>query len=216
MKRPLLLGHRGARASHHIPEDTLTSFELCLEHGCDGFEFDVRRSADGQAVICHDPVVQGREISRTPSANLRLPMLDEVLHSFGGRAFLDIELKVSGLECNTLALLRERTVQERHVVSSFLPEVLSALHKLDSTVPLGLICETRAQLNRWRDLSVAWVMPQFDLVDSVLFGELQAAGIKIMVWTVNQEARLREFAKLGVHAVISDETELAARVLFAP
>jgi glycerophosphoryl diester phosphodiesterase len=216
MKRPLLLGHRGARASHHIPENTLTSFELCLEHGCDGFELDVRRSADGQAVICHDPVVQGREISRTPSANLRLPMLDEVLHSFGGRAFLDIELKVSGLECNTLALLRERTVQERHVVSSFLPEVLSALHKLDSTVPLGLICETRAQLNRWRDLSVAWVMPQFDLVDSVLFGELQAAGIKIMVWTVNQEARLREFAKLGVHAVISDETELAARVLFAP
>jgi glycerophosphoryl diester phosphodiesterase len=194
----------------------MASFELCLEHGCDGFEFDVRRSADGQAVICHDPVVQGREISRTPSANLRLPMLDEVLHSFGGRAFLDIELKVSGLECNTLALLRERTAQERHVVSSFLPEVLSALHKLDSTVPLGLICETRAQLNRWRDLSVAWVMPQFDLVDSVLFGELQAAGIKIMVWTVNQEARLREFAKLGVHAVISDETELAARVLFAP
>ena len=143
-------------------------------------------------------------------------MLDEVLHSFGGRALLDIELKVSGLECNTLALLRERTVQERHVVSSFLPEVLSALHKLDSTVPLGLICETRAQLNRWRDLSVAWVMPQFELVDSMLFGELQAAGKKVMVWTVNHEGRLREFAKLGVHAVISDETELAARVLFAP
>ena len=194
----------------------MASFELCLEHGCDGFEFDVRRSADGQAVICHDPIVQGREISRTPSANLRLPMLDEVLHSFGGRAFLDLELKVSGLECNTLALLRRHPAQGRHVVSSFLPEVLSALHKLDSTVPLGLICETRAQLNRWRDLSVAWVMPQFDLVDSVLFGELQAAGIKIMVWTVNQEARLREFAKLGVDAVISDETELAARVLFAP
>jgi glycerophosphoryl diester phosphodiesterase len=216
MTRPLLLGHRGARASHHIPENTLASFELCLEHACDGFEFDVRRSADGQAVICHDPIVHDREISRTPSANLRLPLLDEVLGSFTSRAFLDIELKVSGLERNTLALLRRHPVQERHVVSSFLPEVLSSLHELDRSVPLGLICETRAELNRWRDLSVAWVMPQFDLLDSVLFEELQAAGKKIMVWTVNQEARLREFAKLGVHAVISDETELAARVLFAP
>lgn len=216
MTRPLLLGHRGARASHHIPENTLASFELCLEHGCDGFEFDVRRSADGQAVICHDPIIRGREISRTPSASLRLPMLDEVLHSFGGRAFLDIELKVSGLERNTLALLRRHPLEERYVVSSFLPEVLSSLHELDRSVPLGLICETRAQLNRWRDLSVPWVMPQFELVDSVLFAELQAAGKKIMVWTVNHEARLREFAKLGVHGVISDETELAARVLFAP
>ena len=48
------LGHRGARAVRQIPENTLASFELCLQHGCDGFEFDVRLSADGQAVICHD------------------------------------------------------------------------------------------------------------------------------------------------------------------
>src|SRR5450755_4596674 len=54
MNRPLLLGHRGARASRHLPENTLASFELCLEQGCDGFEFDVHCSSDKQGVICHD------------------------------------------------------------------------------------------------------------------------------------------------------------------
>ncbi|MCU1303492.1 MAG: glycerophosphoryl diester phosphodiesterase, partial [Candidatus Sulfotelmatobacter sp.] len=50
---PLLLGHRGVRAEKSIPENSLPSFDLALAQGCDGFEFDVRLSADGQAVICH-------------------------------------------------------------------------------------------------------------------------------------------------------------------
>jgi len=57
--RPLLLGHRGARAEKSIPENTLASFDCALAQGCDGFEFDVRLSADGQPVICHDTRVHG-------------------------------------------------------------------------------------------------------------------------------------------------------------
>src|SRR4030081_701057 len=104
MTRPLLLGHRGARVFRQIPENTLASFELCLQHGCDGFEFDVRQSADGHAVVCHDPVVRGMEIARTRAAILGLPTLDEVLRTFSARVFLDIELKVSGMESETIRL----------------------------------------------------------------------------------------------------------------
>ncbi len=88
MTKPLLLGHRGARAFRQIPENTLASFELCLQHGCDGFEFDVRLSADGQAVICHDATISGMEIERTASKILALPTLDDVLRQFADRAFL--------------------------------------------------------------------------------------------------------------------------------
>src|SRR3981081_569227 len=102
----LLLGHRGARAIRQIPENTLASFELCLQHGCDGFEFDVRRSADGQAVICHDATVCGMEIANTDFEPLPLPTLEDVLRQFADRAFLDIELKVAGLAAQTLAEVR--------------------------------------------------------------------------------------------------------------
>src|SRR5260370_25457980 len=100
---PLLLGHRGARASRKIPENSLASFELCLEHGCDGFEFDVRLSGDGHAVICHDASVGGMEIEKTAAKKLELPALEDVLRGFSQRAFLDIELKVAGLERLLLA-----------------------------------------------------------------------------------------------------------------
>jgi glycerophosphoryl diester phosphodiesterase len=215
MTRSLLLGHRGARASRQIPENTLASFELCLEHGCDGFEFDVRRSADGQTVICHDPVVRGMEIAEKPAAALGLPTLTEVLRSFGWRAFLDIELKVTGLERTTVELLRAHSLQKGYVVSSFLPEALTAIHKVDATIPVGLLCENRDQLQLWQELPVAWVIPQCKLADRELIEQIHEAGKRVMVWTVNDAEAMRQFAAWGVDAIISDETELAAQVLTA-
>jgi len=216
MKRPLLLGHRGARDSRNVPENTLASFELCLQYGCDGFEFDVRRSADGEAVICHDPVIRGMEIAKTQSAALGLPTLQQVLQTFGAHAFLDIELKVGGLEETTIDLLRKHPPEKGYVVSSFLPEVLIALNDLDRVIPLGLICERRDELDHWRELPIAWVIPQWEIADNLLIEQLRAAGKKVMVWTVNREDQIRRFGELGVDAVVSDEVAVAARVLAGP
>lgn len=213
MTRPLLLGHRGARACRQIPENTLASFELCLQHGCDGFEFDVRRSDDGQAVICHDATIGGMEIENTASKSLPLPTLEDILRQFAHRAFLDIELKVTGLEARTLAELRNYPPQKGYVVSSFLPEVLTAIHDLDPAIPLGFLCETRNQLRGWRLMPAEWVILQFKLVDEELVKLVHAAGKRIMVWTVNRAEIMREIAEWGVDAIIADETELLVRSL---
>jgi glycerophosphoryl diester phosphodiesterase len=212
---PLLLGHRGARAFRQIPENTLASFELCLQHGCDGFEFDVRRSADGQAVICHDATVGGMEIANTASETLPLPALEDVLRQFADRAFLDIELKVAGLEPQTLAELRRHPPRKGYVVSSFLPEVLTAIHGLDPAIALGFLCETRDHLRGWRERPAEWVIPEFALVTRELVELVHAAGKKIMVWTVNRAERMREFAEWGVDAIISDETQRIAEIVRA-
>ncbi len=210
---PLLLGHRGARAFRKIPENTVASFELCLQHGCDGFEFDVRLSGDAQAVICHDPSIGGMGIATTAAQQLSLPTLDHVLRQFAGRAFLDIELKVAGLERQTLASLLKYPLQKGYVVSSFLPEVLTAIYDHDASVPLGFLCDTADQLSGWRQSPAEWVIPQFKLVDGELIEAVHAAGKKIMVWTVNRAERIREMAECGADAIISDETELLVRSL---
>src|ERR1700758_486878 len=107
MSRPLLLGHRGARSTRSIPENTLPSFDLALEHGCDGFEFDVRQTRDGRCVICHDPEIHGVEIARAGAGDLAdLPLLEQVLARCRDRAFLDIEIKVPGTENAVIKCLR--------------------------------------------------------------------------------------------------------------
>jgi glycerophosphoryl diester phosphodiesterase len=215
MSRPLLLGHRGARTVKSIPENTLASFDQALADGCDGFEFDVRLTADGEAVVCHDPKAFGIEISRAAAKELpQLPRLRDVLQRYRD-SFLDIELKVKGLERITADLFLRHKPRRGFVVSSFVPGVLKAVHEEDGTIPLGLICEFKNQLRLWNELPVGYVIPRQDLVEAELVCKLKGAGKKALVWTVNDAADMRRFTDYGVDGIISDETKLLCRTVTA-
>ncbi len=153
------------------------------------------------------------EIEKTVSKSLVLPTLEEVLRQFVRRAFLDIELKVAGLERETLAELRKHPLQRGYVVSSFLPDVLMAIRDLDAAIPLGFLCDSQDQLRDWRETPAEWVIPQFKLADRDLVELVHAAGKSVMVWTVNRSKSMREFAEWDVDAIIADETELLVRSL---
>ncbi len=227
----LLLGHRGARLPH-LPENTLAAFDLALEAGCDGFEFDVRVTRDRQLVIVHDARVCGLEVAGSTYADLQhswqegivprlplttrrflnheqlaLPCLQDVLQRYGSRAFLDIELKVEGMEDAVLRALRQHSPQQ-FVVSSFLPSVLRSLAEKETSLPSGLICESARQLAQWPKLPVSFVVPQHKLVSQELIDDQHGAGKKVIVWTVNREAEARELTAHGVDGIVSDDPEM--------
>ena len=207
--RPLLLGHRGARAVRSIPENSIESFERALADACDGFEFDVRLTADGVAVVCHDSVYKRLEIARVHADQLPgLARLEDVLQRFHERAFLDIELKVEGLERIASDLLQKYPPQRGYVVSSFLERVLCTLHEEARTVPTGLICETREELAKWKQVPCKYVIPHYSLITEPLLTEFRNAGKVILVWTVNDRKRMIRMRDLGVDGIISDKTAL--------
>ena len=212
--RPLLLGHRGARATRNVPENTFASFDLALEHGCDGFEFDVRSAGDGRELICHDPQHHGITLADAEADQLQhLPTLPALLQRYLKRAFLDIALKVPGLETRTMELLLSFQPEQGFVVSSFLPEVVCKLRALNEAIPVGLICERREQLALWEKLPLSHVMPHYKLVSHTLLDEFRAAGLKIFVWTVNHAEDMMRLANDGVDGIISDDTGLLVRTL---
>jgi len=235
---PLLLGHRGA--SKYAPENSLAAFALALEHGCDGFEFDVQLTGDGQAVVCHDPRIARLQVANSTYERLAvvsraasfsvlraahdgtaaaaqmtsaLPRLEDVLEQFASRAYLNIELKVPGLEKAVLDILKRFPPMHGYVVASFLPEVIETLHKKNPATQLGYICKTTAALYRWRDLPVRAVIAQHPLVSVALVDEIHSAGKQVMAWTVNSEAAMRRLAQAGVDAIISDDTQRLCRTI---
>jgi glycerophosphoryl diester phosphodiesterase len=213
MSRPLLLGHRGSRALKSIPENTLASFDQALADGCDGFEFDVRLTEDGEAVVCHDAKVGGYDVSRTLAKQVpQLPRLRDVLQRYRD-SFLDIELKVKGLERITLDLFLRHKPRREFVVSSFIPGVLKSLRAEDATIPLGLICESETQLRYWTELPIQYVIAHHALVDAELIRKVKGAGKKVIVWTVNAAADMQRFADMRVDGVISDDTNLLCQTL---
>jgi glycerophosphoryl diester phosphodiesterase len=213
MSRPLLLGHRGARALESIPENTFASFDQALADGCDGFEFDVRLTEDEEAVVCHDPKAGGFQVARSTAKQVsQLPRLRDVLQRYRD-SFLDIELKVKGLERITLDLFLRHKPRHGFVVSSFIPGVLKSLRELDATIPLGLICESPTQLRFWSELPIQYVIVHKELCEPELVRKIKGAGKKVFVWTVNDPADMQRVAEYVVDGIISDETKLLCRTL---
>jgi glycerophosphoryl diester phosphodiesterase len=171
----------------------------------------VRLSSDGVPVICHDPQAGGRVIAKTVAAELALPRLEDVLIRYQSSAWLDIELKVGGLERTFIDLLSHHAPQRGFVVSSFLPDVLKTLHELTPSIPLGLICETKAQLALWSKLPLEYVIPHHKLLLENLVKEIHRAGRKTFVWTVNNEKDMQRLATWGVDGIISDDAMKLAR-----
>ena len=212
--RPLLLGHRGCGVRRDVPENSFTAFELAFQHGCDGFEFDVRLTASGRAVVCHNARVRGIRVSEARPTQLRsLPQLDQVLERYSRRGFLDIELKVKGLEAKVLAALRAYPPERDCVVSSFRPDVILELKARSPVVPVGIICETPGQLVAWRRLPVEHVIVHKSLVNRRLVQLVHKAGRKIFAWTVNDRLSMLRLAQWGVDAIISDRTDLLVQTL---
>ncbi len=215
-QRPLLLGHRGARAVRSIRENSIASLDRALADGCDGFEFDVRLTAEGEAVLWHDPETEGVMICEATGNQLsHLARLSDVLTRFQDSAFLDIELKVPGLEKITLDLLERFPPQCGFVISSFDPELLTHLRTENSSVPLGLICETTAELSHWRHVPIDYLILHHGLIERfpAILSEVEDAQKKSMVWTVNAAAEMKRFADLGIGGIVSDDTALLCKTL---
>jgi glycerophosphoryl diester phosphodiesterase len=205
MPIPLLLGHRGVRGLKSAPENTLAAFDFALSRGCDGFEFDVRLSSDEQCVICHDATIRGNTIKKCSREQLRLPLLREVLQCYQNSAFLDIELKVPGLETALIDLLNAFPPAKGYVVSSFLPEVIAKIRRLNAEIPLGLICGTTAEFAEWQRVPAKYVIVHQQLIRAdVVVKRLKAEHRKVLVWTVNSPLDMVRFAGLKVDGIISD------------
>jgi glycerophosphoryl diester phosphodiesterase len=205
----------GAHAEALPAENTIAAFEYAIANGCDGIEFDVRFTRDGRAVACHDPQLDGKEISATDYSDLlsgrkELACLEEVLVRFGDTAYLDVEVKVGCNETAVVAALRARPPR-RYVISSFFPDVLLRLNRLDLSLRLGFLCDRSEYVELCSELPIAAFIPQYELVSQEMMDDAHQRGLKVFTWTVNQRADLLRLAAWGVDGLICDDPALLSR-----
>jgi glycerophosphoryl diester phosphodiesterase len=75
-ERPMILGHRGAAGC--APENTLFSFECCIDHGGDAIESDVQVTGDGTPVLLHDADLRRVSGVSAVAESLPLSALEEI------------------------------------------------------------------------------------------------------------------------------------------
>lgn len=224
--RPLIVGHRGASAA--ASENTLDAYRLALTLGGAGFELDVRRSADGDLVLHHDPSLSdGRAIYATPTAELpdTVPTLAQALDVANG-AFVNVEIKnIPGepgfaadlaIADDVCALLAARTTADDVLISCFHLATLDRCKALAPDVPTGFLTFVEPSAGDSVDLAARHghdaINPHYAFVDRELVTRAHDAGLRVNVWTVNDADILRNLADLGVDAVITDVPDLALAV----
>jgi glycerophosphoryl diester phosphodiesterase len=216
----LIYAHRGISAMH--PENTLRAFRRALAIGVDGIELDVHPTADGIPVVIHD-----RDVGRTtdgagyvdqiPLVQLktfdagdgeRVPTLAEVLALVGDAAHLDIEIKGSDVERAVLDVLAQHPTV-RWAISSFSWDTLRTVRRQDPVAELWPLAERAGDdLTAIADELAA---PAVSLFTGAYTAQnaltLRSAGLRVMVWTVNDPQEAQRVKDLGAFGLCSDDPQ---------
>jgi glycerophosphoryl diester phosphodiesterase len=219
--RPLVLGHRGAPGD--APENTLRSFALAMEQGADGVEVDVRVARDGVPVVVHDPAMAREGGRPVVVAERDWPALQQLsasrLSSFeqacswaaAAGAWVNVELKVPGAEGAVLAELRRTGLLPRCFLSSFDAGVVAEVgRRAPESVRFLLLEAWDAEAHRLVvESGAAGVCLAVDAADALTLEVLHNEDLPVVVWTVNDRARMVELFRAGVAGIITDVPALA-------
>ena len=230
-----IFGHRGASA--YAPENTIPSFELAVEQGVDGVEFDVHLTSDGVPVVIHDETADRTtsgtgaildltcaELQAFDASNgmpgfegVRVPTLAEVFEALAPSGIVaNIELKNSvvfyeGLEEKVLEVVDACQMADRVIVSSFNHLSLRHIQQLRGRdFPLGVLYQD-VLWEPWRyvkELGMPAIHPWIEMIDAGYVATCHEAGLLVRAWTVDGEWLPKAFA-WGVDAVITNTPDVA-------
>ncbi|MCI8672188.1 MAG: hypothetical protein HFI89_01650 [Lachnospiraceae bacterium] len=226
--------HRGA--SGHAPENTMAAFELADALGADGIELDVQLSKDGVPVIIHDEQVDRisdgtgfvrdftlQELKRLnvnrnfPAyGRSEIPTLAEVYDWLRGTELsVNLELKngavaYKGLEEKVLRLAEEKDVAGRILYSSFNHRSMLRLKRLKPEARTAfLYSDGLADAAEYgARYGIYALHPSlFNAMEAGLIESCHKKGLRVHVWTVNEEKDMERLCKLGADAVITNFVE---------
>jgi glycerophosphoryl diester phosphodiesterase len=217
----LRIGHRGAKA--YAPENTLTSFRKALEIGVDAVELDVRKTKDNQLVVIHDADVKRttngeglvseltlKEIKGfSAEQEEKIPTLQEALVFLDKKVKVFIELKETGIEEQLLSLVYDKGLMKNVVVVSFLEDALKKVRELNKNVETGLIyAKHQNPLKAALDLKANYLLALYRFTHTANVEKAHENGLKVVVWTINNQQEAEEYAKKGVDGIASDKPDI--------
>jgi glycerophosphoryl diester phosphodiesterase len=206
------------------PENTMAALRLAISEGAEGFEFDVRVTADGVPVLLHDA-----SVDRTTSGSGTLssldardvaaldagdghgpPRLDDVLREFLGSVVLGLEMKeiLPDPVLDGIGAAHAATPAARLVVGSFDAAAVARAKARIPDVPRALILSAPTPVpppEQVQELGLWGVFAHESAVDGAFVTSARARGLSVWAYPVNDPDRARTLAGLGLEGLISDD-----------
>ncbi len=237
--RPRVLAHRGLAVD--VPENTIAAFQAAVDAGADYIETDVHATADGVAVLVHDPdirvdgamqAVRNLTLAQLAMLDLggghRVPTLAGALVTFPGIRFnIDVKSELAAGPA-ARAILAERATARVLVTSFDEARRRRALDGLDGVITsassrlfiralvgakVGLPGLVRRSLKGVRVVQIPERHRNVQLVTSRTVRTFHRAGVEVHVWTVNEPADMVRLLDLGVDGLVTDRADVALPIV---
>ncbi|HEY1845845.1 MAG TPA: glycerophosphodiester phosphodiesterase [Buttiauxella sp.] len=232
---PSIVAHRGG--GKLAPENTLAAIDVGARYGHTMIEFDAKLTRDGKIFLLHDDTLErtsngwgiAGDLSWDELLNVDagswysrqfkgepLPLLSQVAERCREHGMMaNIEIKpTTGTEAETgkavaLAARELWQGQTSPLLSSFAIEALEAAQNVAPELPRGLL------LDEWRDdwreitdrLGCVSIHLNHKLLNEARVRALKAAGLHILVYTVNVPQRAKTLLGWGVDAICTDRID---------
>jgi glycerophosphoryl diester phosphodiesterase len=216
----MVIAHRGA--SSYAPENTFAAFDLALRLGARHLELDVQTTVDSHVVVIHDDTVDRTTNGAGPVAGYtlaalqaldagarfgtafpgeRIPLFEDVLERYRGRAHLHVELKgrSNDLTRRTVGLIRAHGMTADVTVTSFQKVRLEEARACAPEIPAGWLVReiTDTVVGDAQVLGLAQLCPRADIVTRDLVDCLHAEGFIVRAWGVANEELMRSMVEAG-------------------
>lgn len=226
MKKPLVIGHRGAMG--HETENTLPSIQKAMDLGVDMIEIDVFKIKSGEIVVFHDDTVdkltngpgsiEGYNIVELKKLIVdgghQIPMLQDVLKLIDNKVALNIELKGAGTADKVNFIMnyyvnKKNWSPENFIISSFNWDELKEMRRLNPDVAMAVLTEENPldAIPIAKELKAVAINPYFKKLDLEVANQLHDAGFKIYTWTVNEPEDIDAMKKIAVDGIITNFPE---------
>jgi glycerophosphoryl diester phosphodiesterase len=142
-----------------------------------------------------------------------VPSFDQVAAwAAASGAWLNVEIKSGGTEERVIESLSRTAIGDRTFISSFTASIVRRIGEIDPQIRRWLLVD-RWDLPAMRLFDEATAQGLCLGVDSatgLVLEDLARREIPVVVWTVNEAARVRELLRAGVAGLISDLPSMAA------
>ena len=215
MREPLIIGHRGASAV--APENSIAAFEAAIAAGADGIEFDVRLSRDGVPVIIHDDTLQrthglrGRVVDSSANelGSVGVPSLRDLFELMSQNdliLYLEIKGSSAALAERCCELVSEFSYEDRVIVECFDLNVIKNIRTLKTAALFEpRIYTDQRVIDRTLEARASVLALHHRLAKSTLVEKAKLAGLRVVVWTVDDPAWIARAQAMGIEALITND-----------
>ena len=195
----------------------------------DMIEIDIRRSRDNGLYVMHDKLT-GRtagkniDIERANSEKIAkvklkngesVPALADVLRLVAGKCGLNLEIKSNGAGALTAQYLLASGYKGHILVSSFHEDEVAAARRAMPLLPVSMIFDVFAIRTIPSYLAQGYnvISLRKKTVNEKLVSACHEQGLKIYVWTVDEEDEMRKFIAWGVDGIYSNRPGVLKKVI---